>query len=235
MKSAIEVGLYTTAQRLITFLAIVPSFIGISIFPILSRNENDVEKLGGILSKVMKIILAIGIPLAIGGIIFSRQITLLVLGGQYISVAPVFSILMISILATFSNIFLINLIFTKNLQRFFILATSIGVFLNIFINFLLIPKYGAVGAAISTTLAEFVILSINWGKLKKFIPFNVVSKLGKVVIASIIMTIVLLILNLTGIHFLINILIGIIVYFLSLKILKEQAFKEILMLTINHQ
>lgn len=233
MRSATEVGLYTTSQRLISFLAIVPSFIGISIFPILSKNENDVEKLGNIFGKVMTIILAIGIPVTIGGIIFSKQITLLVLGQQYIATAPVFAVLMVSILASFPNIFLINLIFSKNLQRLFIWATSFGVFLNIFLNFFLIPKYGALGAAISTTIAELVIMSTNWSKLKKFIPFSVIPKLGKICIASVIMTIIILLLNLMGIHFIINIFIGIIVYFLSLKILKEQTLDEIFMLVKN--
>jgi O-antigen/teichoic acid export membrane protein len=234
MKSATDVGLYTTSQRLISFLAVVPSFIGISIFPILSKNENDVEKLGNIFGKVMTIILAIGIPVTIGGIIFSKQLTLLILGQQYIASAPVFAVLMISILASFPNIFLINLIFTKNLQKLFIFATSFGVFLNIFLNFFLIPKYGAVGAAISTTIAELVIMGTNWRKLKKFIPFNVVPKLGKICISSIIMTIIILTLNLIGVHFIINILIGILVYFFSLKILKEQTLNEMFMLAKNY-
>ena len=233
MKSATDVGLYTTPQRLISFLAIVPGFIGTSIFPILSKNENDVEKLGNIFGKVIKVILSIGIPLTIGGIIFSKQITLLVLGSQYIAAAPVFAVLMISILASFPNIFLINLIFSKNLQRLFIFATSLGVFLNIFLNFFLIPKYGAVGAAISTTIAEFVILGINWRKLKKFIPFSIVPKLGKIFIACIIMTVSIFIFNKIGIYFIINIIIAIAVYILSLKVLKEPVLKEVLELTVN--
>ena len=234
MRSATDVGLYTTAQRLISFLAIVPGFIGTSIFPILSRNADDTNKLGNIFGKVMTIILAIGIPVTIGGIIFSKQITLLILGQSYIATAPVFAILMISILASFPNIFLMNLIFSKNLQKFFILATSLGVFLNIFLNFLVIPKYGAIGAAISTVIAELIIMSINWKKLKKFIPFNVIPRLGKICISGVIMTAMILILNLIGVNFIVNILFAIIVYISSLKILKEQTLDEMFMLVKNH-
>jgi len=230
MRSATEVGLYTTAQRLISFLSIIPSFIAISIFPILSKNSNNTDKLGNIFGRVMLMILAAGIPVTIGGIIFSEQITLLILGQQYIAGAPVLAILMLSILASFPNMFLINLIFSKNLQRFFIVATAFGVFLNIFLNFLLIPKYGVIGASISTVIAEFIIMSANWRKLKKFIPFAVMQRLGKIIISSIIMTTIILLLNLTGVNFIINILFATVVYIFSLKILKEQAFDEILLL-----
>jgi len=230
MRSATDVGLYTTAQRLISFLSIVPGFIAISIFPILSKNADDTNKLGNIFGKAMTMILAIGIPVTIGGIIFSEQITLLILGQSYIAVASVFAILMVSILASFPNIFLINLIFSKNLQRVFITTTAFGVFLNIFLNFLFIPQYGAIGAATSTVIAELIIMGANWKRLKKFIPFSIVPKLGKICISSLVMTIAILLLNLTGINFIINILLAIIIYFISLKILKEQAFDEILLL-----
>jgi len=230
MRSATEVGLYTTAQRLISFLAIVPGFIGISIFPILSRNENNDEKLGGIFEKAMIIIMAVGIPMAVGGIIFSKEIVLLILGTRYIDTIPVFAVLMISILASFPNIFLTNLIFSKSLQRLFITVTSFGVFLNIALNFWLIPKYGAFGAAISTTIAELIIMISSWNKLKKFLSFKVVPKLGKIIVATAIMTIAIYLLNFTGINFLINILIAIFVYFFSLKIMKEEALKSILII-----
>ncbi|MES3032196.1 MAG: flippase [Patescibacteria group bacterium] len=234
MRSATDVGLYTTAQRLISFLSIVPGFIAISIFPILSKNADDTSKLGNIFEKVMTIILAIGIPVTIGGIIFSNQITLLILGQSYIAVASVFAILMISILASFPNIFLTNLIFSKNLQKSFITTTAFGVFLNIFLNFWFIPQYGAIGAAASTVIAELVIMGTNWKRLKKFIPFSVIPKLWKICISSIIMTVSILLLNLTGINFIINILLAIIVYICSLKILKEQTLNEISMLVKSH-
>ncbi len=233
MRSATDVGLYTTAQRLISFLSIIPGFIAISIFPILSKNENDTNKLGNIFGKVMTIILAMGIPVTIGGVIFSKQITLLMLGESYIAVASVFAVLMISILASFPNIFLTNLIFSKNLQKVFITTTAFGVFLNIFLNIWLIPRYGAFGTAVSTVIAELVIMCTNWKRLKKFIPFSVVPKLGKICIASLIMTIIILLLNAIGVNFIINILLAIVVYIFSLKILKEQTLDEMLMLMKN--
>jgi O-antigen/teichoic acid export membrane protein len=218
------------AQRLISFSSIVPGFIAASLFPILSKYESDTERLGYIFEKVIMVILAIGIPVTIGGIFFSKEIILLVLGTTYIAVVPVLSVLMVSILASFPNIILTNVIFSKNLQKIFITATAFGVLVNILLNLWLIPKYGAVGAALSTTIAELIIMGTNWKRLKKFIPFSVIPKLGKIGIATLIMAGGILILNMIGIHFIITIVIAIGIYAFSLKILKEQTFKEILAL-----
>lgn len=230
MKSAVEVGIYTTPQKLIAFLSIIPGFIGVAAFPVLAKNEHNTERLENIFSKIMLVILAIGIPLSIGGMIFSKEIIELSLGSQYIASSSVFAVLMISILASFPNIFLTHLIFSKNLQKYFIFVASIGVFLNIGLNFWLIPKYGAVGAAISTTIAELIIMASNWKKLKRFVSFSVVPKLGKVILATILMTIFVLILDTTGIYFLINIGLATIVYFLALKIMKEKILEDIIAL-----
>jgi O-antigen/teichoic acid export membrane protein len=151
-------------------------------------------------------------------------------GPEFLAGTLVLQILMISILASFPNIILTNLIFSKNLQKTFIFVTTFGVLLDIGLNFWLIPIYGAVGAAASTVLAELIIVGANWRKMKKFVPFSVIPKLGKVVLATVIMTLGILLLNAIGIHFVIVIILAIIIYVLALHLLKEPIFKEILSL-----
>jgi len=226
MKSASEVGLYAMGQRVIALTSIIPGFIASSLLPILSKYENEKEKSGKIFEKIMTIVLAVGIPLTVGGVFFSKEIVMLVFGSDYLAGGPVLQVLMISILATFPNVLLINLIFSKNLQKLFIAATSLGVLLNIGLNFWLIPKYGAVGAAASTVFAEIIIMATNWRRIKKFVPFSVIPKLAKIILATIIMAGLILLLKSFGINFILIIIVSIIIYIVLLKILKEPVFKE---------
>ncbi len=230
MKSATDVGLYAASQRLVQFLTIIPTFIAVATFPILSKNEADAKKLANIFEKVMVIILATALPLMIGGLFFSRQLILLVLGHGYIAAVPVLTILMLTTIASFPNIMLTNVIFSKNLQRIFILASSFGVVVNVGLNFWLIPAYGAVGAAISTVAACGLIMTVNWIRLKKFVPFSIVPKLGKILMACLGMTIAILACNALGVPFIGSVLFAIAVYTFALYILKEPAFTEILSL-----
>ena len=230
LKSVADVGLYSAAQRIVQFTAIIPAFIAMSIFPILSKNESDDGRLANIFEKIMTIVFAIGIPLAIGGFLLSTKIMFFVFGHEYVSGGLTLGILMISILASFPNIILTNVIFSKNLQRTFIAATSFGVLANIVLNLLLIPKYGALGAAISVTATQLLIMVINWQKLKKIIPFSIIPKIGRLVISCLIMALVILILNTLGVHILIIVTIAVATYTFSLYVLKEPSFNEILSL-----
>lgn len=231
MKSATEVGLYTTGQRIIALSSMIPGLIAVSILPIFSRHENDPVRAGAIFEKIMTILLALGIPITIGGIFFSRDILALMFGPEFLAGTFVLQILMVSVLASFPNIILTNLIFSKSLQKTFIAVTIFGVLLDIGLNFWLIPIYGAAGAAASTVLAELLIMGANWRKMKKFVPFSVLPKLGKVVIASVVMTLGIILLKTTEIHFIVVIILAIGIYGLVLHFLREPIFKEMLSLT----
>lgn len=230
MKSATDVGLYTMGQRVITLASIIPGFVAVSILPIFSKYENDPNHSGAIFEKIMTMLLAFGIPITIGGIFFSHDIINLMFGSEFIAGAPVLQILFISVLASFPNIILTNLIFSKSLQKTFIFVTTFGVLLDIGLNFWLIPIYGAMGAAASTVLAELIIMGANWNKMKKFVPFSVVPKLGKIILSSLVMTLSIVLLNLTGINFIFVIILATLAYALSMKIFKEPVFKEIMAL-----
>lgn len=230
MKSATDVGLYSAAQRLVQFTAIIPSFIAMAIFPILSKNEDNDEKITNIFEKIMITIFAIGIPFSIGGFLLNEKIMSLMFGPAFISGGLTLGILMFSILASFPNIILTNVIFSKNLQKIFIATTSFGVILNIILNLILIPKFGAVGAAISVTATQLLIMIFNWQKLKKIMPFSVIPKIGKILVSCLIMGIIVLILKLVGVNLIMIIAVAIIIYFLSLLIIKEPTINEILLL-----
>jgi len=226
MKSTTEVGLYTAAQRIIQFLAIIPIFIGISLFPIMSKN--DPETLRTFFEKAMVIVFALAIPIAIGGLFLSQQLMLTIFGPSFIGGGLVLGILMFVVFADFPFIILNNVISIKNLQRKFIISTIIGLVLNIALNIYLIPLYGAVGAAISTVAAQLLIMIINWQILKIFFSFTVIPKLWRISLCTIIMAIAVALCTTFGSPIIVSIIVAIIVYTSMLYLLKEPALAQIL-------
>jgi O-antigen/teichoic acid export membrane protein len=205
-----------------------------AIFPTFSKNEVDDIKLAGIMEKVMIIVFAIGIPIVLGGLLLSTQIMTFIFGVEYAISGTTFAILIVSLFASFPNTILTNVIFSKNLQKTFIIATLIGVVINIILNLLLIPIYGAVGAAISVTTTQILIMVINWYKLKKIMYFSIIPKTKNIFISSMIMTLFILTAVSLGIHILITIIIATVVYFISLIMTKDPTVSEVLMLIKNH-
>ena len=100
---------------------------------------------------------------------------------------------------------------------------------NIVLNLLLVPYLNILGAAIATLLCyilAFAVTAIASNKTMR-LPFNI-KELSKIVIASAIMGIIVYIMNPNGIiNVLISIIVGVIVYFGIIFILKAVTMKEI--------
>jgi O-antigen/teichoic acid export membrane protein len=228
IKSTTEVGLYAAAERIVQFLSIIPIFIGLSTFPLMSKSEGDLVASARIFEKIMTTILAIGFPIAIGGLLLSQPLMATIFGPSYRAGGVVLGILMLSVFADFPNLILSNVIFVKNLQKKFIIATAVGVVVNVLFNLYLIPRYGAVGAAISTGVCQFFIMAINWQMLKRYFTFSVVPKLDNIVFASFVMAIIVFACNVSGVYFAITVVLAIASYAGILYLLKEPALAELL-------
>ncbi len=230
MKSATEVGLYSAAQRIIQFAAIIPIYIGISLFPLLTKNKHDEGVLAAIFEKTFVLVLAIGLPLSMLCFLLSTSIMTTLFGTAFASGGQILAILAIVIIADFSYILLNNMVYVKNIQRKFIIASFVGLILNIVMNMSLIPTYGAVGAAISTTAAQVLIMVLNWVQLKRFFSFSIVPKLGIITIATVLMAVVVIILVFLQLHFILIAFVAVLAYITILYLLKEPSLSELLLL-----
>ena len=235
LRSAAEVGLYAASERVVQFLAIIPIFIAMATFPLMSQTEGDPETSSRIFEKTMVLLLMIGFPLTIGGMLFGSNIITVLFGQTYLAGGIVLTILMVSLLADFPNILLGNIIFAKNLQKKFILATGFGLIINIALNLYLIPRYGAIGAAFSTVASQLLIMGINWLLLKKYLSFSVMPKTGKIVGATVGMTIIIWGCHRIGVHFVGTVLLAIMSYGGMLWVMKESSLKQLLALITRPQ
>ncbi|OGI95633.1 hypothetical protein A2917_03730 [Candidatus Nomurabacteria bacterium RIFCSPLOWO2_01_FULL_42_17] len=227
-KAPEDIGLYAAAQRFFSFIVIIPSMIATASFPLMARLANkDNEKFKITLEKILAIFMLIGMPTAFGGLILANQIIPLVFGQAYLGAIPVFQILMIMLLVSFPLLVLINSIFVYNQQKKLVMANIFGVVMNVILNFFLIPKFGITGAAAATLASTAMITLIMWKKMKKINNFEIIPRLKKTFVATIIMVFFIFTLKYFGAHVVLNIIISSIIYFSTLLLLRESTFKEI--------
>lgn len=227
-RNSVEIGLYASVDRIQQFIIIIPSTIAIAVFPIVSRLAiNDSNQQKTMLEKTVSLILTIGLPISLGGIILANQIVLFVFGPQYLEAIPILRILMLILLISFPLIILSNTILALNKQKNLVQAYSFGIIINIIINILLIPKFGAVGSAIATLISTTTTTSIIWWKLKKINYFEILPLLKKTFLATFFMIIFTISFKYLKLHLLINVLISAILYLYFLYLLKEPILKEI--------
>lgn len=225
-----QVGLYTVAVKVKWLLLNVINAISTVLLPRLSyyiKNSNF-KDYNLILKKSISIIILISLPLSIFFIINAKESILLLGGRDYLdSVACMRIIMPILLISGFSNIAGNQVLIPMGKDMCFMIAVVIGAVVDFILNLLLMPKYGCVGAAISTLMAEIAQMSIQFIFAYKYINRNTNSKtLIRIVVATIIASIITIFIKAVIGNGIIRVLtITSIVYF-TLYLIILNAFKE---------
>ena len=152
------VGQYAAAAKVSEAWYFIPSVLTASFFPaIINAKKNNEDLYNSRLQKLYDIMVWIAIAIAIPMIFLSDWLIEILYGYQYSEAG---NVLMIHIwagvfvsLGLASNRWLI----CENLQKFLIVNTFIATITNIGLNYILIPKFGIVGAAWATIISYFLV------------------------------------------------------------------------------
>lgn len=222
LKGAEEVGLYSAGQKVILLLYLLPGFLAVSLFPSFSRlAREDKERFRSIFEQGLRLIFLMAFPIVVGGVLLAPKIISFLYGNPYLPATPAFSILLLTPLLVFPGILFSNAIFAYDRQRLFVGFVALGAIGNVVFNAFLIPRYDIFGAAIATLLAQILANGFNFLAMKKIQEFRLLVYLPKIVGATIVMTIILLISAAFEINVLGRTLIGAITYLTALVIFKE--------------
>lgn len=193
----------------------------------------EMEVFRRVIAMSLNITLALSIPMTVGLMILAAPITIKFCGIQYADAIPVLILnAPVVIFISLTNLMGIQILYPKEQIRIVIESVLGGAIINVLLNFVLLPPYGATGAAISTLIAEFTVLLIQIIRGRQYYPFNIKALLGKnYLIGSIIMGL--------GIYFSINhvnsitfklivgIAVGIVTYLLYLLITKDPILSPV--------
>jgi O-antigen/teichoic acid export membrane protein len=172
------VGLYDAAYTYLNSTLSLSMLFGLSSFPIFSAAQDNLKDFGRLTLRAIKLLLFLGIPITVGGYLLATPLIVLFSSNKYTASGPLFSILSLSVVPFFiSNIYIIVLTVKK--PKFLnILYFSLFI-LNVVLNFVFIPIWGANGAAWATVLCEVVGLvwgmTLIWKYLGKS-PETIISK-----------------------------------------------------------
>lgn len=154
-----SVGLYSIGNSLASMLWIIPDAFKEVI---LSKTSKDDSVKDIIFS--LKCNIFISLIIIIGFILVGKYFICLIYGNEYINSYLTTIILLIGSLSMIFHKIISPLLYSKGLQKKLCIIFLEAVILNTFLNFILIPKYDIIGAAISSvfsyTLAGGLILKI---------------------------------------------------------------------------
>ncbi|WP_169087699.1 flippase [Paenibacillus sp. PL91] len=157
LASESTVGIYTAAMTISSLWMFIPNALIESARPlILTAKINDNKAYIKRYKQLNCSIIWIGILASVFIYLFSKSIIFLVFGEQFADAVVVLAVLIwsrtFSLLGSVRSIWLIS----ENLKQYHIYFIGIGAILNVILNLTLIPRYGAIGAAIAAIIAEVV-------------------------------------------------------------------------------
>jgi O-antigen/teichoic acid export membrane protein len=157
MRPFSETGIYNAAYKVILIAILPASIIQNSFFPNLSRLESIEERLRYTKKYSMLIFLS-GTFISFSFFVFANNIIPIVYGNKYNQSIDILRILMITCILMHLSVSYSSALIAWKKEKEVMVAIALGGIVNVILNFLLIPKYGVYGAAISTISCEFVVI-----------------------------------------------------------------------------
>lgn len=154
-----EVGVYRGAVMLISLFPVVAETLNTAVFPRMAKHLGQPAAAGEELNFVVRVLLAVSVPAAVGGL-FTAEPLLVFLGGEeYRPSALPFLIMAPLIPLRFLNNGFGMALTALNRQDDRTRGVFVAAVVNVAVNIVALPRYGAVGAAAVTLGCEVLLLA----------------------------------------------------------------------------
>lgn len=164
MTNDFEVGYYNAGVKVRSILLGFINALSTVLLPrasyyIKNKMYNDYNK---IINSSINIILYMSLPLTVFFMMESKDAVLFLAGSQYENaILPMVIIMPTLLFAGLNNLTGIQVLGSLGLEKYTVISTSAAAILDLVLNAIIIPIYGASGAAFSTMLAELLAMIIQ--------------------------------------------------------------------------
>lgn len=229
-----EVGLYSSAYKIINVLIIVVTLVFTPIYPVMIEliNLKKWDELNSLMIKVKKYVYALALPLLVGGIILGKEVIIFLFGIKYSEAGLTFKILIVYICLLYIREIYGYILTASGNQKSYMTVVSISSAINVIMNLILIPQIGIVGAALTTLFSEIINLILMRRIAYKNIPLDLKGDYcKKIIISALIMGGVAFICNKYNIHLIITIVLSSIIYLIIIiksRVISKEDIKLVI-------
>jgi len=226
-----EVGLYTQSEKLIKAGLALVTALGTVMMPRMSNIfvRGDKETMNRYLNTCLRGVAYVAVPMSVGIAGVSNEFVPWFLGSEFEAATYLMMVLApITFFIAMSNVMGMQYLLPSNRINEFTVSVTAGAAVNLALNFMLIPSYKALGACISTLVAEFSVTSIQFFFLKKDVDIkSYVQGLIKYIFACVILFVCVRsigrAMGVGVITTLVQCVSGFVIYTLILKLLRESV------------
>jgi O-antigen/teichoic acid export membrane protein len=157
-RSDTEVGLYAASTRILGLSMSVIFIVGQVFFPLVYKAAKEgAAPEQKFLQWMWDALLAVAVPVSVGGMLLARPLTAFFLGPEYAEAEPLVRWLMPNVLATALAIYFGGRLVPHHRERRYLYCVIAGAGTNVVVNLMLMPRYGAMAAALATILSQIAV------------------------------------------------------------------------------
>ncbi len=234
-------GNYEEAHKVINVLFTIVSSLGIVMVPRIASiyASGDKKTLNSYIVRSFRFMFFLAYPITFGIDVVAKEFVPIFLGTNFTQTANIIYILSPIVIGTgITNVIGVQYLLPTKRQKEYTISAIAGLITNVVLNFIIIPFWGGIGAALTTTVAQFVLVGVQIYYVRNELPIKKAFISGKkYFIASIVMFLCCLLTGViikTGIlSILIKIIVGAIAYLFMLIVLGDKYVYDIRDFFIN--
>lgn len=165
LKNEYTVGIYSTATKIYSIVSVMLSAVTAVTIPRLAMlmGQKRMDEYNKLLQQLINMVLVIILPGIIGLFMISTDVILIIAGEKYLRATVALQITCFAMLGSaMSTIFNQCALMPSKREKKTLISSSTSALLNIGLNFILIPIFAERGAAFTTVLAEFTMMTMNF-------------------------------------------------------------------------
>jgi O-antigen/teichoic acid export membrane protein len=149
-----EVGIYSAAVRLAEVWFFIPQIIFSSVFPSIveAKGKSD-ELFYGRLQKLYNTMALVNYAVAVPVTILAKPLVIATFGAAYANAGLMLAVLVWANMFSSLELARSSFLTTMNWTRINFITIFLGAVINIVLNYLLIPRYGGMGAAVASCIS----------------------------------------------------------------------------------
>ncbi len=211
-------GLYSAPYKIAFAFQFIPMALVASLYPLLSHlAAHDRARIAPVFRAAMVYLLAIAIPLFAGTVVMGETVLVVLFGAKYSGAGTILSLMMASLIFAFASFPVGSVLNAMHKQQVQTMIMGVVMVVNAVLNFLLIPQWGATGAAIAAVAGYgvlFVAGSISMHKIAPIAWGVLWADVARISVAAMVMAAALVGMETLAWNFpvLIRVLIGCVIY-----------------------
>jgi O-antigen/teichoic acid export membrane protein len=174
---ASEAGFFQSAFRLFEATFVVSGGLAAGTFPLLAARFGE-KGFDTLARFVLRLLVLLSAPIALAFALVPRPILTVVYGESFEGAARPLSFLGIALVAVFANALTTHLLVASGRNGRLVLSIAVRLVVGVVLDVLLVPRWGASGAAFAVVAAEWSLLLVSLASSADLLGLSLLSRRG---------------------------------------------------------